>query len=121
MHQPCQKGLAPRERKQKDKITANNKPFFNKTHTSIGPVPSISPAFPDLDRRFASGSIKRMPKNVRIEQTLLNAFTPLSKSDICRLLPDVSPTTVEAVLGKLVSQGVVRKIGAGRNTKYLRK
>ena len=76
--------------------------------------------YSDLDRQFASVSIKRMPKNVRIEQTLLNAFTPLSKSDICRLLPDVSPTTVEAVLGKLVSQGVVRKIGAGRNTKYLR-
>ena len=76
--------------------------------------------YSDLDRRFASVSVKRMPKNARIEQAVLNAFTPLSKSDICHLLPDVSPTTVEAVLGKLVSQGVIRKIGAGRNTKYLR-
>ena len=76
--------------------------------------------YSDLDRRFASVSVKRMPKNARIEQAVLNAFTPLSKSEICHLLPDVSPTTVEAVLGKLVSQGVIRKIGAGRNTKYLR-
>ena len=76
--------------------------------------------YSDLDRRFASVSVKRMSKNARIEQAVLNAFTPLSKSEICHLLPDVSPTTVEAVLGKLVSQGVIRKIGAGRNTKYLR-
>ena len=77
--------------------------------------------YSDLDRRFASVSVKRLPKHIRIEQTLLNSFTPLSKSDICHLLPDVSPTTVEAVLGKLVAKGDIRKIGMGRGVKYLRK
>lgn len=76
--------------------------------------------YSDLDRRFASFSVKRVAKNVRIEQAVLNAFTPLSKSDICRLLPDVSPTTVESVLGKLVAKGDIRKIGKGRSTRYLR-
>ena len=62
-----------------------------------------------------------MPKNVRIKQTVLNALTPLAKTDICNLLPDVSPTTVEAVLGKMVANGTIEKIGSGRNIKYLRR
>lgn len=82
---------------------------------------SLYNCYSDLDRRFASVKATKVPKNVRIEQTVLNAFTPLSKSDICSLLPDVSPTTVEAVLGKMVSNGAIQKIGSGRNVKYLRK
>ena len=77
--------------------------------------------YSDLDRRFATVSVKRLPKHVRIEQAVLKSFTPLSKSDICHMLPDVSPTTVEAVLGKLVAKGDIRKIGMGRGVKYLRK
>lgn len=38
----------------------------------------------------------------RIEATVLNSLTPISKADICQILPDVSPTTVEAVLGAMV-------------------
>ena len=34
-------------------------------------------------------------------------------------LPDVSPTTVEAVLGKMVKDGSVKKIGSARATKYV--
>ena len=37
------------------------------------------------------------------------------------LLPDISPTTVEAVLGKMVKSGIITTIGNGRATKYLRK
>lgn len=77
--------------------------------------------YSDLDRRFASVRAKRVPKNVRIKQTVLNALTPLAKTDICNLLPDVSPTTVEAVLGKMVANGTIEKIGSGRNIKYLRR
>ena len=36
-----------------------------------------------------------------IEATVLNSLTPLSKAEICKILPDVSHTTVEAVLGAM--------------------
>jgi len=52
---------------------------------------------------------------------VLNSFTPLSKADICGILPDVSPTTVEAVLGEMVRGGRVRRIGAGRASRYVRR
>lgn len=47
-------------------------------------------------------------------------FIALSKADICKILPDVSPTTVEAVLGAMVRTGSVKRIGAGRATRYIR-
>lgn len=32
----------------------------------------------------------------------MNSLTPISKAEICNILPDISPTTVEAVLGEMV-------------------
>ena len=74
----------------------------------------------ELDKRFASTHAGRATKKSRIESTVLNSFTPLSKADICGILPDVSPTTVEAVLGEMVRGGLVRRIGAGRASRYIR-
>ena len=34
---------------------------------------------------------------------------PLSKAEICKILPDVSPTTVEAVLGIMVKEGLSKR------------
>lgn len=76
--------------------------------------------YQELDRRFASVSAGRVSKRTRIEQTVLNSLTPLSKADICGILPDVSPTTVEAVLGAMVRNRQIRKLGEGRATRYLR-
>ena len=44
---------------------------------------------------------------LRLDKTL----TPLSKADICGILPDVSPTTVEAVLGEMVRGGREKRRG----------
>lgn len=56
-----------------------------------------------------------MTKKARIEATVLN-----SKAEICKLLPDVSPTTVELVLGALCREGLITKVGAARSTRYIR-
>ena len=52
--------------------------------------------------------------------TILNNLTPISKAEICKILPDVSATTVEAVLGAMVKDGSIIIVGSGRNTKYMR-
>ncbi|MBQ2934742.1 MAG: Fic family protein [Lachnospiraceae bacterium] len=75
--------------------------------------------YKELDQRFSTINGKRLKKNERIEQTVLNSILPISKSEICRFLPDVSVTTVEAVLGKMVKAGTVRKLGQARNIKYV--
>ena len=53
------------------------------------------------------------------EATVLNSLKPLFESDICKILPDVSHTTVEAVLGEMVKNGSIRRIGSGRSTRYI--
>ena len=76
--------------------------------------------YKELDRRFAVVHGKKITKSARIEATVLNSLTPISKSDICAILPDVSPTTVEAVLNKMIKDGQIKKIGQSRSTRYVK-
>ena len=84
-------------------------------------IQTLNACYVELDKRFAIVNSSRITKKGRIEATILNTLTPLSKADICRILPDVSPTTVEAVLGQMVRDNRISLIGKGRNAKYLRK
>ena len=77
--------------------------------------------YKELDKRFAVVHGKKVTKKARVEATILNSLTPLSKAEICGILPDVSPTTVESVLGAMVREARIQKIGQGRSTRYLRK
>lgn len=76
--------------------------------------------YKELDKRFAVVHGKKITKTARIEATVLNSLTPLSKAEICKILPDVSATTVEAVLGAMVRSGAVKRIGAGRGMRYIK-
>jgi hypothetical protein len=76
--------------------------------------------YKELDARFAVVNGKRITKKARIEATLSNSLLPMSKADLCRLLPDVSPTTIEAVLGAMVKDGRIKRIGSARASKYIR-
>lgn len=76
--------------------------------------------YKELDKRFAVVNGKKITKKNRVEATVLNSLTPLSKAEICRILPDVSPTTVEAVLSSMVKSGAIRRIGTSRSTRYIK-
>lgn len=76
--------------------------------------------YKELDKRFNVVNSKKITKTARIEATVMNSLTPISKAEICNILPDVSPTTVEAVLGVMVRDGRIRRIGSSRATKYMR-
>ena len=77
--------------------------------------------YKELDKRFAVVNSAKVTKRGRIEATVLNSLLPISKQEICFILPDISPTTVEAVLSALVKHGQLEKIGAARSTKYVRR
>lgn len=76
--------------------------------------------YKELDKRFAIVHGKKITKKARIEATVINSLTPLSKSEICKILPDVSPTTVEAALGEMVKNGTIQRIGTGRASRYIK-
>lgn len=77
--------------------------------------------YKELDKRFSIVNSNKITKKARIEATILNNLTPISKAEICKILPDVSATTIEAVLGSMVKDGAIVIVGSGRNTKYMRR
>ncbi len=83
-------------------------------------VTTLYLCYKELDKRFSIVNSNKITKKARIEATVLNSLTPISKIEICKILPDVSATTVEAVLGTMVKEGTVIMIGSGRNTKYMK-
>ncbi len=76
--------------------------------------------YKELDKRFSVLDEKRT-KTARIEAAVLNNLTPISKTEICKNLPDVSPSTVEAVLGAMIREGKIERIGEARASRYVRK
>lgn len=76
--------------------------------------------YKELDKRFAVINGRKITKKARIEATVLGSLVPISKSEICNILPDISPTTVEAVLSVMVKNGRIKKIGQARMTRYIK-
>ena len=76
--------------------------------------------YKELDKRFNVVNSNKITKTARIEATVLNSLTPISKAEICKILPDVSQTTVEAVLGKMIKEGTIIRIGTARASKYIK-
>jgi Fic family protein len=74
--------------------------------------------YKELDTHFAAIRSGKVGKRQRIDTTVLNSLLPISKREICYILPDVSPTTVEKALADMLRSGAIEKIGAARNTKY---
>lgn len=77
--------------------------------------------YKELDKRFNVVNSKKITKASRIEATVLNSVIPISKAEICKILPDVSPTTVEAILGKMIKENKIIRIGTARNSRYAKK
>lgn len=62
----------------------------------------------------------RRPKGELIREMVLSSSLPISKAEICAALPQVSVTTVEAVLGNMVKAGELLRVGGGRGSRYLK-
>lgn len=82
---------------------------------------SLYLCYKELDQRFAVLNSKRVTKKARIEATILNSLLPISKAEISKILPDVSPTTIEAVLGEMTREGKIQRFGEARASRYFKK
>ena len=77
--------------------------------------------FKDLDESFMDISLKKAKKSERVEAVLMGAVVPISKADIEEKLPDVSVKTIELVLGKMLKEEKIEKIGTYRDARYMKK
>ena len=77
--------------------------------------------YKELDDSFMDISLKKAKKYERVEAILLNAFVPVSKSDIQDKVPDISVKTIELVLSKMLKEDKIIKIGSYRDARYMKK
>lgn len=77
--------------------------------------------YKEINRRFIVTKSGKQKKNERIEAVILDSIVPISKAELQDYLPDVSITTIEAVLAKLIKENKIYKIGTYKYAKYLKK
>ena len=80
----------------------------------------IYKAYTECDERFRLISEKSLTSAERIMKVFEKTLEPLSKSDILILCPDISQRTIERALKELKDTHLIRPIGSGRATKYIK-
>lgn len=77
--------------------------------------------YKEMNKRFIATKSGKQKKNERIESVILDSIVPISKSDIHKLLPDISVTTIELTISNLLAEKKIYKIGTFKNAKYIKK
>ena len=80
----------------------------------------IYKAYSECDERFKLISEKSLTSAERVMKVFENSLEPLSKSDIAILCPDISKRTIERALKELKDSSLIKQLGSGRSTKYIR-
>jgi len=60
-----------------------------------------------------------LTKSERVKHVFDTKIGKISKSDITKLCPDISVTTIEKALAELIKEGYILKVGGGRSTAYI--
>ena len=94
--------------------TNDNLPFI-KYMLSI-----IYRAYSECDERFKLIGEKSLTSAERVMKVFENSLSSLSKSDLIILCSDISQRTIERALKELKDNGMIKQIGGGRSTKYIR-
>lgn len=79
---------------------------------------AIHEAYQELFERTELNMTAQGGKAQRVRLFVERAQGAVSKAAVLEACPDISTSTVENELGKLVKEGLVRKVGAGRSTAY---
>lgn len=80
----------------------------------------IYKAYSQCDERFKLIAEKSITSSDRVMKIFDNSLEPLSKSDIVVLCPDISQRTIERALKELKDNGLIKQLGRGRATKYIK-
>ncbi len=75
-------------------------------------------SYREYDRRLAS-AVGRSGKSAAVRDLVLNVNMPISKREIAAMLTDISESTVEAELKRMLDAGEIVKIGSTRGARYI--
>jgi len=89
--------------------------FFVKYYLDV-----ILSAYKEFSSRVELIQDRSLSKPERIRKTFDNTLQKLSKRMILEKCPDIRTSTVEVTLSSLLKEGYIIKLGAGKNTVYIR-
>lgn len=74
--------------------------------------------YEEVSARYPLDCGRKVKKGERIARIVEWSDHPLSKTEICDLLPDISRRTADVVLSQLIADGRIVKIGTYRDARY---
>lgn len=77
--------------------------------------------YKELDKRFVGITLKKAKKSMRIRNVVLNSISPISKKEIMEYLPDVSISTIELELGRMLKENKIEMLGFNKDARYIKK
>lgn len=80
---------------------------------------TIITAYRDFEDRMEIIA-EKLPAIDTVRKAVQNCVGKFTKTQICELCPSLSASSVEVAIKKLVAQGELKKLGAGRSTFYVR-
>lgn len=80
----------------------------------------IYKAYSQCDERFKLMGEKTLTSAERVMKVFEKTVEPISKSDLVILCPDISQRTIERALKELKDNGLIKQVGSGRSTKYIK-
>lgn len=95
---------------------ANNYRPFVKYYLGV-----VLAAYREFSSRVDTLRNQGLTKSERVRYVFETKLGRISKSDITKLCPDISITTIEKALGELLKEGYIEKIGGGRSTAYVKR
>ena len=75
-------------------------------------------AYREFSSRVETLRNQGLIKSERVKHVFETKIGKISKSDISKLCPDISITTIEKALSELLKEGYIIKICGGRSTAY---
>lgn len=79
----------------------------------------IVKAYKEFESRVKLVTAPNLTKADRIREIIKNHVGTITKSELIKMNPDISDTTVQRALADLLKSGEIEKIGGGRYTKYV--
>ena len=76
-------------------------------------------AYDEFEQRVAHLAYRKQPKSERIRELAKRQLGKFTKRTIIDAAPDISEAAIELELSKMLSDGLIQKIGAGRGTGYV--
>lgn len=77
-------------------------------------------AYREFSSRVETLRNRGLTKSERVKHVFETKIGKISKSDILKLCPDISVTTIEKALSGLLKDDFITKVGGGRSTAYIK-